>query len=85
LGAVRLNWTVRSSIFSTLATHCFCAADGSSSGVFRNIFMVKTTSSALKASPSCQVTPSRSLSVQTSSVSFDVKLSASHGISSPVW
>jgi hypothetical protein len=48
------------------------------------MFMVKTTSSELNASPSLHVTPSRSLSVQVSSVAFYVKVSPSQGSISPL-
>jgi hypothetical protein len=83
--AVSVKRTVRSSIFSTLSTwpRSVATSRAVSSSFPSAMFTVKTTSSASKASPSDQVTPSRSVMVNSVRVLVRLEPVASHGSSSP--
>jgi hypothetical protein len=73
-GPSKTNFTVVSSTASTEVIHS-CEAKGCSK--------VKTTSSAVKGSPSLQVTPDFSVTVSSEPVSSKAKDSPSNGVGSP--
>jgi len=67
-------------------THCcmFAALSSEAVSSSSNIWIVKTTSSAVNATPSDQVTPSRSFRVHRSCVALGVNSVPSQGWIAPV-